>query len=98
MPRKPSSEPCQEKGGQYIHKPKRNGVAVRISSDAWRLPKDRTPHPAQTAVREPNGVSAEQAMHLCVINGGSAGACGFAVTHLGCGASISNVGGALRWA
>ncbi len=76
MPRKPSSEPCQEKGGQYIHKPKRNGAAVRINPDAERLPKDRTPHPAQTAVRQANGAPAEQAICLCAINAGSAGARG----------------------
>ncbi len=29
MPRKPALETCQEKGGQYIHQPKRNGVAGR---------------------------------------------------------------------
>ncbi len=49
MPRKPSSEPCQEKGGQYIHKPKRNGAAVRVNPDAERRTVCSNTHPAQTA-------------------------------------------------
>ncbi len=45
MPRKPSSEPCQEKGGQYIHTPKRNGVAGR--SLQTRSVLERLEHPAR---------------------------------------------------
>ncbi len=46
MPRKPSSEPCQEKGGQYIHKSKRNGAAGRSiqKRSVFRELEYPTPH------------------------------------------------------
>jgi hypothetical protein len=61
MSRKPLVETCQEKGGQYIHKPKRNGAAGQSNAGAKRSRKHLSPNPGTDrrfkGKRKPAGAS-----------------------------------------